>query len=155
MRKPALVVVLAALIYGGYQFFQKYQLDGLDKISVRPRGQTVSTSYGANGSSAIPARDSSTIKIATFNIQVFGRTKLAKPEVMRILAETIRKFDVVAIQEVRAETDVVRPFVDLINSTGRHYDYVVGPRLGRTNSKEQYAFIFDAQTIEVDRGSVY
>lgn len=154
MRKPVAILALAALIYGGYQFFQKYQLDGLDKISVRPRGQTVSTSYGGNGS-AIPARESGTIKIATFNIQVFGRSKLAKPEVMRILAETIRNFDVVAIQEVRAETDVVRPFVDLINSTGRHYDYVIGPRLGRTNSKEQYAFIFDAQTIEVDRGSVY
>jgi deoxyribonuclease-1-like protein len=154
MRKPVAVIVLAALIYGGYQFFQKYQLDGLDKISVRPRGQTVSTSY-TSGGSTIPARDSGTIKIATFNIQVFGRSKLAKPEVMRILAETIRKFDVVAIQEVRAETDVVRPLVDLINSTGRHYDYVIGPRLGRTNSKEQYAFIFDAQTIEIDRGSVY
>src|SRR5262249_47995404 len=112
-------------------------------------------SFGGNGSSAIPARESGTIKIATFNIQVFGRSKLAKPEVMQVLAETIRKFDVVAIQEVRAETDVVRPFVDLINSAGRHYDYVVGPRLGRTSSKEQYAFIFDAQTIEVDRGSVY
>ena len=155
MRKPVAVVVLAALIYGGYQFFQKYQLDGLDKISVRPRGQTVSTSYGGNGGGAVPARNTSTIRVATFNIQVFGRSKLAKPEVMEILAETVRKFDVVAIQEVRAETDVVRPFVDLINSTGRHYDYVIGPRLGRTTSKEQYAFIFDAQTIEVDRGSVY
>src|SRR5437762_3016546 len=100
MRKPVAVIVLAALIYGGYQFFQRYQLDGLDKVSVRPRGQTVSTSTGSSGNGAIPARDTDTIKIATFNIQVFGKTKLAKPEVMQILADTIRNFDVVAIQEV-------------------------------------------------------
>ena len=75
---------------------------------------------------------------------------------MQVLAETVRKFDLVAIQEVRSTTDDILPrFLELINTTGRHYDFVIGPRLGRTNSKEQYAFVFDTQTIEVDRGSIY
>ena len=43
----------------------------------------------------------------------------------------------------------------MINSTGRHYDFVIGPRQGRTDSKEQYAFIYDAATVEVDRTSLY
>ena len=43
----------------------------------------------------------------------------------------------------------------LINADGRHYDYVVGPRLGRTNSKEQYVYIFDSETIEIDRQALY
>ena len=73
-----------------------------------------------------------------------------------MLAETVRRFDLVNIQEVRSTTDDILPrFVDLINATGRHYDFVIGPRLGRTNSKEQYAIVFDTQTIEADRGSVY
>jgi hypothetical protein len=45
--------------------------------------------------------------------------------------------------------------VDLINSHGRKYNYVIGPRLGRTSSKEQYAFIFDMASIEVDRTMLY
>ena len=36
-RRPLMVVVLAAALYGGYWFLQRFQIDGLDKISVRPR----------------------------------------------------------------------------------------------------------------------
>jgi deoxyribonuclease-1-like protein len=155
-RKPLSVLILAALLYGGYWFLQRYQLEGLDKISVRPR--TASNSTGPSGESyaSAPVREAASVRLASFNIQVFGRTKLDKPEVMQVLAETVRKFDLVAIQEVRSTTDDILPrFVEMINSTGRHYDFVIGPRLGRTNSKEQYAFVFDTQTIEVDRSSIY
>ena len=71
------------------------------------------------------------------------------------MADIVRRFDVVAIQEVRSKQDILPQFVETINSTGRHYDYVIGPRLGRTVSKEQYAFIFDTASIEIDRGSLY
>jgi endonuclease/exonuclease/phosphatase family metal-dependent hydrolase len=97
-----------------------------------------------------------TIRIATFNIQVFGISKLQKPHVMQVLAEVVRRFDLVAIQEIRSVDDTVMPqFVSLINSTGVRYDVVVGPRLGRTSSKEQYAFVFDTTRIEVDPRSIY
>ena len=97
-----------------------------------------------------------TIKIASFNIQVFGVSKLKKTPVMQVLAEVVRRFDVVAIQEVRATDDNVVPqFLALINANGARYNFVIGPRLGRTNSKEQYAVLFNTARIEVDRGSVY
>ncbi len=101
------------------------------------------------------ARQDETVSIATFNIQVFGTAKLDNPDVTDKLVEIIRQFDVVAIQEIRSKEDDILPrFVRLINSTGRQYDFVIGPRLGRTSSKEQYAFIYDAQRIEVNRPSV-
>jgi endonuclease/exonuclease/phosphatase family metal-dependent hydrolase len=101
-------------------------------------------------------RQSGTIRIGSFNIQVFGASKLAKPAVMNVLADVIRQFDIVAIQEVRAKTDDILPrFVDLINSTGRRYDFLIGPRLGRSNSKEQYTFVYDTASIEVDRSAMY
>ena len=54
---------------------------------------------------------------------------------MEKLAIIVRQFDVVAIQEIRTKDNGHLPrFVDLINATGRHYDYVIGPRLGRTVS---------------------
>jgi len=101
-------------------------------------------------------RSGATIRIASFNIQVFGRTKSEKPHVMEKLAEIVRRFDVVAIQEIRSRDEGLIPqFVDLINAPGRHYDYVIGPRLGRTSSKEQYAYIFDAASVEIDRSQLY
>lgn len=73
-----------------------------------------------------------------------------------ILVQVVRRFDVVAIQEVRASDQTVVPrFVDMINSDGSQYAFVIGPRLGRTNSKEQYAIIYNRRRIEVLAGSVY
>ncbi|HUY88037.1 MAG TPA: endonuclease/exonuclease/phosphatase family protein [Pirellulales bacterium] len=101
-------------------------------------------------------RAGDSIRIASFNIQVFGEHKLDKPDVAEALAQIIRLFDVVAIQEIRAKSQDIMPrFLALINAEGAHYDYVIGPRLGRTSSKEQYAFVYNAASIECDRESVY
>ena len=95
------------------------------------------------------------ILVASFNIQVFGESKLAKPAVVDVLARVVRHFDVVAIQEVRAKSDGILPaFVQAVNADGSRYQFVLGPRLGRTVSKEQYAFVYDTERIEVDPASV-
>ena len=101
------------------------------------------------------ARDEDAITIASFNIQVFGQSKLKKSAAMNVLAKVVRRFDVVAIQEIRSKKDVMRPFVELINSDGSRYDFVIGQRLGRTSSKEQYAFVFDTTRIQAMPGSTY
>ncbi|MBX7074109.1 MAG: endonuclease/exonuclease/phosphatase family protein [Pirellulales bacterium] len=163
-------LLIAALVGGGGYFLQKYEIKGLDQVVIRPRGasgvETTGASWtpfggaasGSGGADATPPppTDAETIRVASFNIQVFGTSKLKKQAVMQTLADIVRRFDVVAIQEVRSTDDNVLPmFVDLINSTGRRYDFAIGPRLGRTNSKEQYAFVFDTARIEIDRGSIY
>jgi len=95
------------------------------------------------------------VLIASFNIQVFGEAKLAKPQVVDVLTQVVRRFDIVAVQEVRAKSDSIVPnFVAAINADGSRYQYVVGPRLGRTVSKEQYTFIYDSTRIEIDPSSV-
>lgn len=146
-----------ATIVAGWSFFQKFDLKGLEGIQVAPRDQTSADKPPANDPLAPPpARTTGSIRVAAFNIQVFGRSKASKPQVMDVLARIVRNFDIVAIQEIRCTDDDLMPnFVELINSAGRHYDYVIGPRLGRTSSKEQYAFVFDLATIEVDRSQLY
>ena len=127
----------------------KQTLDGLTR-PIPPQRAAVNPTP-----SPAPTADGDTIKIASFNIQVFGTSKLEKPQVMDVLAQVVRRFDVVAIQEVRSKDMTVLPrFVELINADGRQYDYVIGPRQGRTSSKEQYAFVFDATRIEYDRDSI-
>ncbi len=144
---------LLLLAAGGYFAFNN--IDGLDQLKLRPKGGA-STEAGHDDGPPPVHRSENVIRVGSFNIQVFGAHKLAKPGVMKLLADVVRRFDIVAIQEIRANTNDILPrFVDLINSTGRHYDFVIGPRLGRTSSKEQYAFIFDTASIETDRDSAY
>ncbi len=93
------------------------------------------------------------IRIASYNIQVFGDSKASKPYVMQALAQVVRQFDVIAIQKIRTQdNNFIQKFLrDYVNVgvTSGGYDARVSPRLGRTNSKEQYAFIFNTATIEV------
>ncbi|MEO2009682.1 MAG: endonuclease/exonuclease/phosphatase family protein [Pirellulaceae bacterium] len=101
--------------------------------------------------------DDEIIRIGTFNIQVFGQSKLAKHDAMDALAEIARRFDVLAIQEIRSKNQDVMPrFLKLINAKGNaHYDFIIGPRLGRTVSKEQYAYVFNTDRVVVDERFVY
>ena len=95
------------------------------------------------------------VLVCSFNIQVFGESKMAKREVVEVLARVARKFDIVAIQEVRAKSDEIIPsFVRAVNADGSQYHYVIGPREGRTVSKEQYTFVYDTRRIEVDASSL-
>jgi DNA-binding protein Fis len=56
---------------------------------------------------------------------------------------------------VRAKSDEVVPsFVRAVNADGSQYHYVIGPREGRTVSKEQYTFVYDTRRIEVDASSL-
>lgn len=96
------------------------------------------------------------IKVAAFNIQVFGVAKASKPDVMDVLAETIAEFDIVAIQEIRDSSGMA--IIDLENAVealGVEYDVVVGPRLGRTTSKEQYAYIYRTATVDYNESYTY
>jgi endonuclease/exonuclease/phosphatase family metal-dependent hydrolase len=147
-------VLLVALVAGGWYFFQNYRIDGWDDLVVRPKAAPPTGGTLAQGPPV--ARSGSAIRIASYNIQVFGEKKLADTTVSRILIDIVRRFDVVAIQEIRTQNDqFLRQFCELLNANGRHYDFVVGPRQGRTSSKEQYAFVFDTASIEVDRSKVY
>jgi endonuclease/exonuclease/phosphatase family metal-dependent hydrolase len=154
MRKKFLALPLVALL-GGWQFLQKFEVD-LQQLSVKPRAEQAAPAGTVGQQTLPPVRPGDLIRVASFNIQVFGDKKLSDPKVAPILAQIIRKFDVVAIQEVRTEdATFMNRFLQMINLAGVPYDAVVGPRLGRTVSKEQYAFIFDTTRIEIDRVSVY
>ena len=89
------------------------------------------------------------LRIGAFNIQIFGVSKASKPEVMDVLGKIIRTYDIVAIQEIRDKSQTALPeLVDVVNSKDdTQYAYVVGDRLGRTISKEQYAYIYNSQTV--------
>ncbi|WNY22795.1 hypothetical protein MmiHf6_00800 [Methanimicrococcus hongohii] len=115
-----------------------------------------STNSSNATNSTANASDKDQISVAAFNIQIFGQSKAAKDDVMDVLAKTIRRYDVVGIQEIRDASGTSLPqLIELINSgtdengNPYNYDYVVSDRLGRSTSKEQYAYIYNATSMLV------
>ncbi len=102
-------------------------------------------------------QESSTITIAAFNVQVFGRSKRQKDDVMKVLVNITREFDVVLIQEIRDSSEETIPyFLNEINEIeGPKYEFVRSDRLGRTTSKEAYAYLYNTETIDFIEGSDY
>jgi endonuclease/exonuclease/phosphatase family metal-dependent hydrolase len=123
-----LVIILAAVFY----VYNNGYLDPFLKpeTPVQPQGDT--------------------IKIAAFNVQIFGETKREKTEVMNTLVQIVRQFDVVLIQEIRDASETTAPFfLDAINAVdGPEYAYIRSERLGRSTSKEAYAYFYNTESVQ-------
>jgi hypothetical protein len=103
-----------------------------------------------------PARVAETIRIATWNWDGWDERRLGDAAATALLAKIVRQFDVIAVQGVAPRSPNALPeLCDRVNEDGSHYDYVVGPRLGRGEQKAHYAFLFDRSIIEVDRNQTY
>jgi deoxyribonuclease-1-like protein len=155
-----IIVLLLATAGGSWLFFHRFRLEGLDGISFKQRTDepaAPATDEMASAAAIVPfARQGNTIRIASFDIQAFGAAKLGKPPVMKVVVELLRRFDVIALQEVRSPRDDQLPrLIELLNAAGRHYDFVIGPRQGPQETEEQFAFVFDAASVAVDRSTVY
>jgi endonuclease/exonuclease/phosphatase family metal-dependent hydrolase len=154
MKRLVWLALAATALYFGWQGLQ----NGIDKNKLQELiGQLIGGSRAPTTTASPPARGNDTIRIATFNLRVFGEAKLNDPEAMRVIVAILKNFDVIALQEIRAVSqEVVPQLAAMLNADGEyHYDYALGPRLGRTNSKEQYAFLFDLASVEIDRDQLY
>eukprot|EP00731_Ephydatia_muelleri_P021690 Em0014g281a len=111
-------------------------------------------------SACIDIAPASALKIGAFNVQVFGPTKFSDSTVVATLSKIVRRYDVVLIQEIRdAAQTVIYSFVGIVNidsaASGVTYNVTVSPRLGRTSSKEQYAFIYRTDRFTVLNTHLY
>lgn len=102
------------------------------------------------------------IKVGSWSLDGFGPTKLSNVVVRKHVATVIRKFDVIALQQVASiERDLVPRLVEMINGgkvggdAASHYDFVLGESTGPLGRQEQLAFIFDTTQVLVDRRQTY
>lgn len=193
---------------GGWYFFNNYQVDGLDGVSVFPKDGLVQddhfvsyldgpASIDANRSTSLTSlsQDSSptsafsfpidavssdfsapptslgtpdrsarhrNLKVGSWSLDGFGPTKLSNVVVRKQVAMVVRKFDVIALQQIASiERDLVPRLVEMINGgklggdAASHYDYVMGESTGPLGRQEQLAFIFDTTQVLVDRRQTY
>ena len=89
------------------------------------------------------------ITIASWNIENFGRTKLNDPERINIIVSTLKKYDIITIQEFRDATlTLSNELIDKINATGENYKVVASDRVGTPTRKEQYLFVYNDDVID-------
>jgi deoxyribonuclease-1-like protein len=150
-----LILIIVLLLLLLIAFIYQKNPAVIDNFPIYPNKQPESVAITSPEPTSTPQLSSSvitndTIKVGAFNLQIFGTTKTGKPEVMDVLSKTIRNFDIVAVQEIRDASQTALPALrNSVNDlAGPKYDFVVSDRLGRTTSKEQYAYFYNTQTIQ-------
>lgn len=99
----------------------------------------------AIASLAIEGADIQTpLRVGAWNVQRLGQTKMGKPEVVSNMVQVLRRYDIVAVLEVRdvsEETPVL--LLDALNSgLSDQYSLSLSARVGRSSQKEQYAIYY-------------
>ncbi|KAM8915559.1 deoxyribonuclease 1 like 4, tandem duplicate 1 isoform 1-T2 [Spinachia spinachia] len=92
------------------------------------------------------------MKIASFNIQKFGKSKVSDLEVVEILIKIVSRYDIVLILEVVDKAgDSVKTFLDALNKANveHHYTLKISSRLGRTRYKEQFMFLYRDDLVDL------
>ncbi|MGY8670625.1 MAG: endonuclease/exonuclease/phosphatase family protein [Candidatus Poseidoniales archaeon] len=109
-----------------------------------------------------PLTRSEVARVATFNIKVFGKTKMSKPEVVAELVTIFERYDLVAVQEIKdIDEQVPYQFLDALNNNSSiDWKMVLSLRTGLQeddqNSQEQYAYYYRSDVfISLDNGSLY
>jgi endonuclease/exonuclease/phosphatase family metal-dependent hydrolase len=96
------------------------------------------------------------LHIGAFNCRVFGVTKVAEAALVQRIATILARYDLLLFQEIRDASGLAIEL--LLNQTRmlsqRDYRMIVSSRLGRTTSKEQYAYIYDHALVTVEGAGV-
>lgn len=86
-----------------------------------------------------PPEDESIIKIAAWNLQVFGPTKASNDTLIEKYVSIMDDFDIIVVQGIQDESG--EAFQNLCNMM-EGYECRISERKGRTISKEQYGVIY-------------
>ncbi|XP_075384147.1 deoxyribonuclease-1 [Tenrec ecaudatus] len=91
------------------------------------------------------------LRIAAFNIQTFGETKMSNDTLSHYIVQVVSRYDLVLVQEVRdSHLTAVGKLLDLLNEfEPDNYHFVVSEPLGRSTYKERYLFLFRPSEVSV------
>lgn len=87
----------------------------------------------------VPIFPTENLKIANWNLQVFGESKANDIQLMNSYIEKIKNYDIIFLQEIRDSSGIAHK--SLCNSL-INYNCAISSRAGTTSSKEQYLVIY-------------
>lgn len=160
MSRLFLFGILSAAVVGGWCFFRRYEIRGLENLGVKPRGATPASPAPPPIDVPDPQLPSvpvglKAIRVATFNCGPLDRNKIGRSAVVRHLAEVIRRFDLVALQDIQARnSSILVQLLQHVGADGRSYSYAAPPDVDRDKVHTFSAFVFDRATIQFDPSTV-
>ncbi|MBU0650922.1 endonuclease/exonuclease/phosphatase family protein, partial [bacterium] len=93
------------------------------------------------------------VTVASFNIRIFSDNSRDDKE-LNVIADILKKYDVIAVQEVRDE-QVVKRTLEILKKKGLVYGYMISDAVGR-GVKEKYVFLFRKNKVSViKQGKIY
>jgi hypothetical protein len=162
MSRLLLIIAVVGLGAGGWYLSTRYTIDlhrgpqgavEYIKLVRRSPGSPASTDQPSEQSP--PAAGRSFIRIATFDVEGLDESKLANHQVGDVLVRVLSHFDVIALQGIHAQNrGLLMHLVEQINATGRSYDFASSPSADRDGLEHYNAFLFDRESIEIDRSTV-
>jgi len=161
MARAIFVLLAAGVVCGGVYFYLNYEVKvertegGLEAIKIVPRRGSASPTGPGQARTDPDRPERPLVRIATFNADRLDGHKLANRRVNDVLTRLIPRFDVVAIQDIRAaDQGVLVRLVEQINATGREFDFATHDDAGRGDLEPFGAFLFNRAAVEVDRSKV-
>lgn len=99
----------------------------------------------------------SPLRMASFNIQIFGQSKMKKAATVSTLLRILDRYDLVFIMEIRDSDDTaIYDLLQRLNQqSSKNYQIIVSERLGRTVSKEQYAYLYNPDKVTPEDAYVF
>ncbi|XP_039538771.1 deoxyribonuclease 1 like 4, tandem duplicate 1 isoform X3 [Pimephales promelas] len=92
------------------------------------------------------------MKVASFNVQRFGKSKLSDPAVLETLIKIVSRYDIIVILEVVDSSGAaVDRFLKELNKSNKRdpYKMEISTRLGRGNYKEQFMFLYRISMVDL------
>ncbi|XP_075690307.1 deoxyribonuclease-1-like isoform X2 [Rhinoderma darwinii] len=85
-----------------------------------------------------------TLKIASFNIERFGISKVDNPVVLSRLIQILSRYELIGVQEVMSKDDtaIIRLVQELNAATGLNYNVLISDHLGRSTYREKYVYVY-------------
>ncbi|OAF67684.1 DNase I [Intoshia linei] len=98
-----------------------------------------------------------TVIFGSFNMQIFGITKYNRNEAMVYMKMILTRYDVIFLQEIREKRhnndlisiEKVLMEINHEDEFGSQYKIILSKRLGRSNSKEVYAYIYNNKIVSI------
>lgn len=159
MRRPVVLIVTALAVSSCLAVIWHYKIEFTETgIQLRARPTAMSGDGGASGGKAAKiTRPAGTVRFASFQVDPLTGTELHGSDRLNRLAEIMGRFDLVALQGIHEEGP--KPLVYLTDEikrkTGREFDAVIGPLVGRKDRRQRFAVIYDTAQIEVGRLDTY
>ena len=135
MKKSTIVLILSIMLVVSIYFYSNSNSsigNIINNLNLKPN---IKISPQNN---SIISTTNNTIKIANWNLQIFGTDKASNQDLLNSYAEKISDYDIIFIQEIRDNSNEAFP---KLCSMLPDYNCMNSSRAGRSVSKEQYGII--------------